>query len=322
MLKIGKYTFKHGLVMAPLSGITNMLFRLYAKKLGAELVFSEMVSSNGLVRKQKKTFQYLKVAEEERPCAVQIFGSDPKTMAEAARIVEEAGADIVDINMGCPVKKVVKTGAGAMLLRDLSLAARIVEGVKKAVSIPVTVKTRLGWSREDMAFKEFVSNLEEIGVDAVWVHGRVARDFFGGEVRWDILTQIKNEAHIPIIPNGDIFTPDKVLELKKKGWKAVMIGRGFLRNPSIFIRARSFLEQEKEPILNKAFLMDAVIWAVNTSSRYLEEREIIKFLRSALLRSIKGFDGAKGFRKSLLQMESQDLDAILDLLKEATFSED
>jgi len=327
MLKIGDHTLKHGLVMAPLSGITNILFRLYAKRLGAELVFTEMVSSNGLVRRQKRTLRYIRIAEEERPVAVQIFGSDPSTMAEAARMVEEAGADILDINMGCPVKKVVRTGAGAGLLRNLSLARKIIQGVRKAVNLPVTVKTRPGWSKDEMALKELVSDLEEMGVEAIWVHGRFAKEGFAGDVRWDILKEIQSYTHIPIIPNGSILTAKQAVELKHQGWEALMIGRGFLRDPNIFLKTKALLEQREleqreETIPKKTAILEAIQWAINTSSGYLQGEEIARFMRSTLLRAVKGFEGAKEFRRSLLAEKSQDPRALFKMLMEAIFYED
>lgn len=222
-------------MLAPLVGVTDLPFRLIARGFGCGLCFTEMVSANGLVRETAKTLKYLKTCPEDRPLGVQIFGADPAVMAEAARIVGEHDPDILDLNMGCPVRKVVKTGAGAMLMKDLPLAGRIIAAVVRAVKKPVTVKMRAGWSRATQNAVQLARIAEDAGAAAVIVHGRTADQGFSGFADWSVIADVKRAVGIPVVGNGDIRQPsDAQAMLKQTGCDAVMVGRGALGHPWLF----------------------------------------------------------------------------------------
>ncbi len=242
-LSIGGVRPSHWSVMAPMAGITNLPFRLTAKTMGAALVTTEMVSATGLVRAQKATSAYLETNPSEHPLAVQIFGADPDEMAVAARIAARAGADILDINMGCPARKVVKTGAGSALLKDIQRAERIVTAVRNTVKLPVTVKIRSGWSMGEVVALDFGRMFQDCGVDAVTLHPRFAAQGFSGTADWDQIRRLVETIRIPVIGNGDITVPSQALLMRQEtGCIGVMIGRGAVGNPWIF-RQISDLEQ-------------------------------------------------------------------------------
>lgn len=222
-------------ILAPLAGISNLPFRLIARSFGCALAYTEMISANGLIRKTEKTFEYLKSCAEDKPLGMQIFGADPQLLAEAARIVAARGADLVDINMGCPVKKVIKAGAGAVLMKNPELVARIITEVKKAVTIPVTVKIRSGWNRSSINAVEIARIAEGAGADAITVHGRTADQGYSGQADWGIIATVKKNVRIPVFGNGDIWIPqDAVAMMAQTACDAVMVGRGALGNPWIF----------------------------------------------------------------------------------------
>jgi tRNA-dihydrouridine synthase B len=199
--KIGSLSLANPLLLAPLSGISDLPFRLLAKEQGCALVCTEMISAEGLIRNRKKSERLIRTCPEERPLAVQIFGPRPATMAEAARIVEEMGADLLDINMGCPVRKVVKGGSGAALLKDLNRAKEIMQSVRKAVSLPLTVKLRSGWDEKNQNVLEVARVAEECGVDALTVHGRTRSQGYGIKADWKIIARTKESLNIPVIGN-------------------------------------------------------------------------------------------------------------------------
>jgi len=235
MLRIGHLCLNNFVIMAPMAGITNLPFRLMVKKLGAGLVTTEMVSAMGLTLGKKKTYEYIKSDPREKPLAVQIFGSSPDVMASAAQTVVNAGADLLDINMGCPVKKVVKTGAGASLLRDRRSVSEIVSAVRRVCPVPLTVKIRAGWSPEEPAACELALVLEDCGVDAITVHPRFATQGYSVHADWPLIGLVKNRVKIPVIGNGDIFEPSQALEMMRQtGCDGVMVGRGAIGNPWIF----------------------------------------------------------------------------------------
>jgi len=235
MLRIGPLELETWLVMAPMAGITNLPFRLMVKKLGAGLVTTEMVSAMGLSLTQKRTFDYLKSDPREKPLAVQIFGSRPDVMADAAQIAVHEGADILDINMGCPVKKVVKTGAGAFLLKDQKMVAAIVSAVRRVCPIPLTVKIRAGWSPEKPVACQIAKVVEDSGADAITVHPRFATHSYSVRANWRLIGQVKDCVKIPVVGNGDVFEPSHALEMKRQtGCDGVMVGRAAIGNPWIF----------------------------------------------------------------------------------------
>ena len=246
MLHLGNVAVEPPLVLAPMAGITDRDFRLLIRRIGGcGLVTMEFISSEGLTRHRPSTLRLLHFAEEERPIAIQIYGSDPARMAEAARVVEAIGADVCDINMGCPANKVLKGCAGAALTGDLPLAARIVREVRRAIAVPLTVKFRLGVREDARTYLELGGLCQDEGVDAVTLHPRTARQQFSGHADWSAIGELKRSLRIPVIGNGDVTSPEDVLALRRDtGCDGVMIGRASLTNPWIFRQAASLLRGE------------------------------------------------------------------------------
>jgi tRNA-dihydrouridine synthase B len=233
MFKIRNIAIDPPLIMAPLAGHTDSLFRQAIKRLGGcGLVVSELVSTEGMTRDQGRTTHITYFEEVERPVSIQIFGSNPSHMAESAAMVEEMGADIVDINVGCPVKKVVKQGGGSNLLRDLPLLEKIFRAVRSAIRVPLTVKIRSGWDRKSINAVEVLKLAEDCGIEALAIHGRTRFDLFSGQSDWNVIAQVKKQARIPIMGNGDVFTHlDAERMFRETGVDGIMIGRGILNNP-------------------------------------------------------------------------------------------
>ncbi len=238
-MKIGRLTLEHPVALAPMAGMTDTAFRRLVKRMGGcGLVVTEMVSSEGLVRGIDRTLEYAEYTEEERPVAIQIFGGDPAVMAEAARIVERMGADIVDINMGCPVPKIAKHHAGCSLMREPEHAATIVRAMTEAVHIPVTVKMRAGWNEQQVNAPMLARMVEDAGAAAVAVHGRTAAQSYSGESDWDLIRTVAGAVSIPVWGSGDCVAPEHVADRLQDGrLGGVLIGRGALRNPWIFSQA-------------------------------------------------------------------------------------
>jgi nifR3 family TIM-barrel protein len=246
VLRIGNVAVEPPLVLAPMAGITDRDFRLLIRRLGGcGLVSMEFISSEGLTRQRPGTLKLLHFVEEERPIAIQIYGSDPARMAEAARVVEAIGADVCDINMGCPANKVLKGCAGAALTADLPLATRIVREVRQAITLPLTVKFRLGVREDAKTYLELGSMCQDEGVDAVTLHPRTAKQQFSGRADWSAIGELKRALRIPVIGNGDVSSPEDAFELQREtGCDAVMIGRASLTNPWIFRQAAALLRGE------------------------------------------------------------------------------
>lgn len=232
--RIGNVPIDPPLALAPMAEVTDMYYRSLVKELGGVgLVVSEFVSSEGLTRNNKRSKQMLAFSENERPVAIQIYGGDPDRMDDAAAMVEAEGVDIVDVNMGCPVKKIVNSGAGSALLKDFDRAARVVEKIRNRVKIPVTVKVRKGWESDDVI--PLLKRFEEIGVASIAIHGRTRQESYTGASDWEYIRVVKSELGIPVFGNGDVKTPEDALRMfRQTGCDGVMIGRAALHNPFIF----------------------------------------------------------------------------------------
>jgi len=243
MLRIRDLQIAPPLVLAPIAGHTDSLFRRAIKSLGGcGLVVSELVSTEGMTRRQDRTLHLTHFEDCERPVGIQIFGSDPERMAESASMVQDMGADLVDINVGCPVKKVVRQGGGSNLLRDLPLLETIFSAVRRSLKIPLTAKIRTGWDRSSINAIEVLKIAEHCGVEALTVHGRTRCDLFAGQADWSVIARVREAARIPIIGNGDIFEPgDAARMFRETGVDGVMIGRGVLSNPWLMRQCHDFM---------------------------------------------------------------------------------
>lgn len=239
MFKIRDVIIDPPLALAPMAGHTDSLFRMAVKRLGGcGLVFTELVSTEGMTRCRERSGHLTRFSEAERPVAVQIFGASPARMAESAVMVEAMGADIIDINMGCPVKKVVRQGGGSNLMRDTPLMEKIFLAVRSAVRAPLTVKIRTGWDRNSINAVEVLKLAEDCGIEALTIHGRTRSDMFSGKADWRTIAEVKARARIPVIGNGDVFLPeDAALMFKETGVDGVMLGRGALANPWLISQA-------------------------------------------------------------------------------------
>jgi len=243
MFKIRDVVIDPPLVLAPVAGCTDSVFRQAVKSLGGcGLVVSELISTEAMTRHQERTLQFTHFEDSERPISIQIFGSDSARMAESAAMVEEMGADIVDINAGCPVKKVVKQGGGSGLLRDLPLMEKIFKAVRRAIRIPLTVKIRSGWDRNSINAVDVLKLAQDNGVEALTIHGRTRCDLFSGGADWNVIARVKEHASIPVIGNGDVFIPaDAGRMFQETGVDGVMIGRGVLSNPWLIRQCWDYL---------------------------------------------------------------------------------
>jgi len=304
MLKIGNIELKNRLILAPMAGVTSLPFRMMAKGMGADLVFSEMVSAMGLTLHSSRTFVLLQTHPSERPLAVQIFGARPDAMARAACIAAEHGADIIDINMGCPVKKVTKTGAGAYLMRDMNTAQEIVKAVRVSCHLPLTVKIRSGWSPDRRNACEMARMLEDCGVDSITVHPRFATQGYSGKADWGLIARVKQEVSIPVIGNGDINSPSDALIMERQtGCDGLMIGRAAVRNPWIF---RQILQLEKglpihEPEISER--RSLIMKHYNFLSHVMEEHSAALRMRGLLLSYTKGLPGSSRFREKFTKIK-------------------
>jgi len=289
-----------------MAGVTNSIFRRICKAMGAGLVITEMVSSKGLLYNNRRTEELLAFSEEERPIAIQLFGSEPETMGKAARMVAALEPDLIDINMGCPTPKIVKNGDGAALMRDPDLAARVVESVAANVSCPVTVKMRRGWDENSPTAAEIAPLLVKAGAQGLTIHGRYREQFYRGKADWDCIAAVKAAVDVPVWGNGDVDSPDAALKmLQETGCDGVMIGRSALGNPWIvrevspYLRWREYLPK---PSLRER--LDLALAHLEKEVAVLGELAGVRKMRSQLAWYTKGFPQAAAVRQRLNQAKS------------------
>lgn len=311
---------KNALLLAPMEDVTDPAFRLLCKRFGADMVYTEFVSADALIRSVKRTEQKLTIYDMERPVAIQIYGREPDAMAEAAKIVAEARPDILDINFGCPVKKVAGKGAGAGLLRDIPKMLQITKAVVAAVDIPVTVKTRLGWDDDNKIIVQLAEQLQDCGIQALAIHGRTRAQMYKGEADWTLIGEVKNNPrmYIPIIGNGDVTTPQRAAEcFNKYGVDAIMVGRATVGQPWIFEDMKHYLQTgESMPSRDFKWQVDILKEHVMRSIEWIgDERKGIVHSRRHLAATpaFKGIPHFKETRIAMLRAETlQQLFGIID----------
>lgn len=318
MVKIGKIELpEFPLLLAPMEDVSDPPFRRLCKIHGADLMFSEFISSEGLIRDAMKSRQKLDIFDYERPVGIQIFGGDEEAMAMSARIVETVNPDLVDINFGCPVKKVVCKGAGAGVLKDIDLMVRLTKAVVNSTSLPVTVKTRLGWDDSSINIDEVAERLQDTGIQALSIHGRTRAQMYKGEADWSHIARVKNNPRIfiPIFGNGDIDSPEKAVEYKNRyGVDGVMIGRAAIGYPWIFNEIKHFVKTGQH--LPEPMVQDRVEAARNHLTWAMEwkgERVGIVETRRHYANYFKGIPNFKEYRQKMVTLDAaQDIYDVFD----------
>lgn len=305
-MKIGNIEFGlHPLFLAPMEDVTDIGFRHLCKRYGAAMVYTEFVSAEALVRSVNATLRKLAISDEERPVGIQIYGRDVDSMVEAARIVEQAKPDVIDINFGCPVKKVAGKGAGAGMLQNIPLLLEITREVVKAVKTPVTVKTRLGWNSEQLVICDLAEALQDCGIQALTIHGRTRAQMYTGDADWTLIGEVKNNPriHIPIIGNGDICTPEQAKNaFDRYGVDAVMVGRATFGRPWIFKEMTDYLEDRPEdPSLTIDHKIDILLEQLRINVERIDEYRGILHTRRHIAAS-PIFKGIPDFRQTRIAM--------------------
>ena len=314
---------KYPLFLAPMEDVTDPAFRLLCKGFGADMVYSEFISADALIRDIQRTKEKLTIHEEERPVVIQLYGRETEPIVEAAKRAEEANPDIIDLNFGCPVKKVAGKGGGAGLLKDVPKLLEIVKAVVKAVNKPVTVKTRLGWDENSKIITTLAEQIQDCGAKALAIHGRTRSQMYTGEADWTLIGEVKANPRIkiPIIGNGDVTTPERAKEcFETYGVDAVMIGRGSIGQPWIFEDIKYYLETgkkiDKKPF---EFYLNILKQQVENNVKWLDERRGITHSRRHIAASplFKGIDNFKQTKIAMLKAETkEDLFKIMDSIKE------
>ncbi len=307
-IRLGPVLIDPPLLLAPMAGFTNHPFRLLCREQGAGLACTEFVSSHGLVRKMKNTWVIVDIRDDERPVSAQIFGADPAVMADAARLVADAGVDLVDINMGCWVPKVSRTGAGAALLRSPEIAGAVMRAVAGAVSVPVTVKIRMGWTGQCLTGLDIARMAEDAGMQLITIHARSATAGYEGAADWDYIARLKQSVRIPVIGNGDVVSPQDALRMfRHTGCDGIMIGRAALGDPWLFRRCLSYLrggDPGPEPTAGERLATAArhVRMAVAEGPEEVAIRE----MRAHLAHYVRGFPNASARRERLMRATTQE----------------
>lgn len=320
-MKIGNIQFgDRPLLLAPMEDVTDIGFRRLCKRYGAAMVYTEFVSAEALVRSVKSTMNKLTISDDERPVGIQIYGRDVPQMVEAAKIVEEAGPDLIDINFGCPVKKVAGKGAGAGMLQNIPLLLDITREVVKAVKVPVTVKTRLGWNSDNLIITELAEQLQDCGIQALTIHGRTRAQMYTGQADWTLIGEVKRNPriHIPIIGNGDITTPEEARQaFERYGVDAVMIGRATFGHPWIFKEIRDYLNgKESDPELDFNRKLDILEEQLRINVERIDEYRGILHTRRHLA-ATPIFKGIPDFRQTRIAMlRASTVDELMAILED------
>lgn len=305
--KIGAAVLDGWCALAPMAGVSDLAYRVIARRMGAALVTTEMVSSRGLHHRNEKTWEMMKLDPSEHPVSLQLFGNDPDVMAEAARCAEKAGADMVDVNMGCPMLKVVKNGDGSALMKDVPRAAAIVRAMVRAVSIPVTVKMRIGWSRASLNAPELAMAVEEAGAAAVTVHGRTKEELYSGRADWEEIRRVAEAVSIPVWGNGDVTDgPSAKALMEETGCAGVAVGRAAWGNPWIFREVNAYLERGEilpPPTREERLSMaeEHLRGLVAEKGEYIAVRE----MRAHASHYFHGLPRAAALRREIMRAESE-----------------
>ena len=326
-MKIGNIEFgPRPVFLAPMEDVTDIGFRLLCKRFGASMVYTEFVSAEALIRDVKSTQQKLTISDEERPVGIQIYGRDIEAMVEAAQIVEQAGPDLIDLNFGCPVKKVAGKGAGAGMLQNIPKMLEITRKVVDAVKLPVTVKTRLGWNHEQLIITELAEQLQDCGIQALTIHGRTRSQMYTGQADWTLIGEVKRNPriHIPIIGNGDITSAEEAkLAFDTYGVDAIMIGRATFGRPWIFKEVRDYLDNTGEAPLTIDQKLDILIEQLRINVARIDEKRGILHTRRHLAATplFKGIPNFRPTRIAMLRAETMDeLLAILEDIRKNLFA--
>ena len=306
------------LLLAPMEDVSDPPFRALCKKHGADVMYSEFISSEGLIRDAKKSVQKLDIYDYERPIGIQIFGGEMSSMIKATEIVDTANPDIIDINYGCPVKKVVCKMAGSGILQDIPRMVKLTEAVVKATNKPVTVKTRLGWDDNTKYIVEVAERLQDIGIQGISIHGRTRKQMYKGEANWDLIRETKNNPrlHIPVFGNGDIDCPEKALAYKNKyNVDGIMIGRAAIGNPWIFNQIKNYFKtNEHLPEVSVKEKIDAAMFHLTESVRWKGPKLGILEMRRHYTNYFKGLEGIKEYRLKLVTQNTEE--EVLEVLNE------
>jgi tRNA-dihydrouridine synthase B len=320
-MKIGNIELgERPVFLAPMEDVTDIAFRMLCKRYGASMVYTEFVSAEALIRSINSTMKKLTISDEERPVGIQIYGRDVESMVEAAKIVEEAHPDVIDLNFGCPVKKVAGKGAGAGMLRNIPLMLEITREVVKAVNVPVTVKTRLGWDCDNLIIPQLSEQLQDCGIAALTIHGRTRSQMYTGDADWTLIGEVKNNPRIqiPIIGNGDVTTPERAKEcFDKYGVDAIMVGRASFGRPWVFKEIRDYLEgKPSDPQMTFSWKLDILEEQLRTSIARIDEYRGILHTRRHLAASpiFKGIPDFRQTRIAMLRATKQD--ELFDILED------
>jgi len=319
-MKIGNIEFgPRPVFLAPMEDVTDIGFRLLCKRFGASMVYTEFVSAEALIRDVKSTQQKLNISDEERPVGIQIYGRDVEAMIEAAKIVEQAGPDLIDLNFGCPVKKVAGKGAGAGMLQNIPKMLEITRKVVDAVKLPVTVKTRLGWNHEQLIITELAEQLQDCGIQALTIHGRTRSQMYTGQADWTLIGEVKRNPriHIPIIGNGDITSAEEAqAAFDTYGVDAIMIGRATFGRPWIFKEVRDYLDNTGEAPLTIDQKLDILIEQLRINVARIDEKRGILHTRRHLA-ATPLFKGIPNFRQTRIAMLcAETMDDLLAILED------